>query len=883
MRRQWLGVVLLLVCGIVAAQQPPPGLPAPRILQVFPVGVSTLPPPQFHVLGMNLTVPTLVKVTGTDLDEPQSLLFSHPGLRAEYVEGGTTDVKLKGKAKQNAAMHTFRVTASPDVPPGIYDVRLAGQWGLSNPRAFVVGRLPEVEEREPNNDVPEAQRVSLDVTINGLFAAGTDVDYFAFTARKGQRVVLSCLSSSIDSRAVPLIEVFDAAGRRLAGNRNYQDTDALTDVIVPTDGDYYVRVSQFTYQGGGTDHFYRLTITTSPWIDAVVPPVVEIGKPTPVTLYGRNLPNSQPADGYTIDGRPLEKLTVTIQPPTDPAARFRWSYTGRTPPSMALLDGFGYSFQGPNGQAFPVPLFLTDVPVVSRQPGAGAAPDKPQIVPVPGEISGFIAQRGEVIWHRFEAKKGQQLIIELFAERLGTQADFYFSVRDGKDPNRDLSGEQDDNNDTLHPTNFFTRSLDPPPFRFTAPEDGTYYVQVGCRQSALTYGPQLTYRLRIAPPQPDFRAVAMPYGRYQTGSAAWQGGQQVYSVYVDRRDGYSGEVVVTAEGLPPGVAALPLTIGPQSRWGYLILKVAADAPSFSGFIRLKAVGAPVTPGGQPLVREVRSAAIVWGFSNQDVNAPVLARLDHALPLAIRPYKAHFVLKPDLSQLKINDKLHATSGLVRIKPKDKFTLPLRVEWLSGDKQNLTLALEPTLQGNNQEPVIIQFPVQPTKDKPEAVVSGEVRPNAVPGTYTLVVKGTAQLPFTHPTTKKGGNVPVTTLAEPLLMTILPTSVAKLSASGPPNNQLQAGSTGEMTVRVERLNNYQGPFQLAVEIPPNTAGLTVQAEMIPPGQNEARIRLTAAPDAKAGPVSGIVIANAPYDPQYVIRHEYKFNLTIVANKKK
>jgi hypothetical protein len=878
MRRQWLGVVLFGTCSIVAAQQAPPGLPTPRLIQVYPVGVSTLPPPQIHVLGMNLTVATVVKVTGTDLDEPQGLLFSHPGLKAEYIDSAAADIKLKGKAKQNATAHNFRVTAAPDVPPGIYDVRVVGQWGVSNPRAFAVGRLPEVEEREPNNDVAEAHRLPLDVTVNGMFAAGTDVDYFAVTARKGQRVVLACLSSSIDSRAVPLLEVFDAAGQRLVANRNYKDNDAVTDFIAPSDGDYYVRLSQFTYLTGGADHFYRLTITTAPWIDAVVPPVVEFGKPTTVTLYGRNLPNGQPGDGYAIEGRPLEKLQVTIQPPTDPAARFRWNYPGRIPPPMALLEGFGYTLQGPNGVSFPVPIILTDVPVIARNPALGAAPDKAQPVPVPGEIGGFIAQRGETVWHRFEAKKGQQLVIELFADRLGTPGDFYFSVRDGKDPNRDLSGEQDDDNDTLHPTNFFTRTLDPPPFRFTAPEDGAYYVHVGCRQAGLVYGPRLVYRLRIAPPQPDFRVIAMPYSRhYQVGSAAWQGGQQAYDVFVDRRDGYSGDITITAEGLPPGVTALPLTLGAQSRWGVLVLKIAPDASPFTGYIRLKATGTPAQWQGPPLVREVRSAAIIWGF-NQQTNTPVLARLDHGLPLAIRPFKAHFALKPDWTKVKINDKPEPAEGVLRVKPNDKFVLPLRVEWISGDKQNLTLAAERITPGN-QEPIIVQFASQPTKDKPEAVVNATVRANIPPGSYPLIIKGTAQLPFTHPVTKKGGNVPVDVLSEPALVVVLPTSLAKVAVTGPPNNQIKPGTTADILVRVERLYNYQGPFQLAAELPPNTSGLSVQGGTIPPGQNEGQVRLTAAPDAKAGPVNGIlIVVNAPYDAKYTVRHEAKINVNIV-----
>ena len=51
-----------------------------------------------------------------------------------------------------------------------------------------------------------------------------------------------------------------------------------------------------------------------------------------VTLYGRNLPNGQPADGFMVDGRPLEKLTVTITPPTDADAATQLALRDRIEP-----------------------------------------------------------------------------------------------------------------------------------------------------------------------------------------------------------------------------------------------------------------------------------------------------------------------------------------------------------------------------------------------------------------------------------------------------------------------------------------------------------------------------------------------------------------------
>ena len=378
MRRFVFGLLLLSVCGsALAQQQPPPGLPTPRIQHVFPLGAKAGPAPEIRQLGLTIKLDTELTVTGTDLDEPENLLFSHPGIKADSLAPKAHRPTPRRRTRRTPPKggpgpHKFRVTVDPAVPPGTYDVRFVGKWGVSNPRAFVVSGRNEVNENEPNNDVPEAQRVPIGTTVSGVIASPTDVDYTLFAGKKGQRVLISCVSASIDGRASPLVEVYDSSGRKLGHNRGYRDNDALADVLLPADGEYLVRLSQFAYQGGGPDYFYRLTITTGPWIDAVFPPAIEPGKPTQVTLYGRNLPNSQPADGFTVDGRPLEKLAVTITPPTDAAGKL--VLRGRIDPATALQDGFEYVFKGPNGMSNPVPIYLArDKLVVKKGPSSTQA------------------------------------------------------------------------------------------------------------------------------------------------------------------------------------------------------------------------------------------------------------------------------------------------------------------------------------------------------------------------------------------------------------------------------------------------------------------------------------------------------------------------------
>jgi pre-peptidase len=885
MRRFVFGLLLSTACGSAVAQQQqqPPGLPTPRIQHVFPAGAKAGPARQIKQLGLTITLDTELTVTGTDLDEPANLYFSHPGITAEYLapKAPPSDPKQKDKKdapKAGSGPHKYRVTVDAAVPPGTYDVRFVGKWGISNPRAFVVSDWLEANETEPNNDVPEAQRIAIGTTINGVLASPTDVDYTVFSAKKGQRVLISCLTASIDSRASPLIELYESSGRKIAHNRGYRGNDALVDAHLPADGDYLVRLSQFAYQGGGPDYFYRLTISSGPWIDVVFPPVVEPGKPTTVTLFGRNLPNSQLADDFTVDGRPLEKLTVSITPPADCVGKLMLH--DRIDPGTALQDGFEYVFRGPNGASNPVPVYLARDKLVVKK-GLGGSPTAPEQVEAPCEVAGFIGRRGQSDWYSFDAKKGDQYLVELIGERGGTNADFFLSLRDGKDPKRDISGELDDDNDSLHPFGFFTRTTDPPAYKFSAPEAGKYLVVVGCRESSVLHGPRTAYRLRISPARPDFRAVAMPYSRFfQTGSSAWQGGTQAYDVFVHRIDGYSGAVSIKAAGLPKGVTAKPLSIGPAARWGVLVLDIAADAAPFTSAISLTATG--TKPDGNSLVRDVRPASVTWGTSQPNANVPVIARLDQSLVLAVRAEKAPFSVIPEVAKAvrKVNNKDEKVPLPLAVKQGEKFQVPIKVNWAVAEKQNLTLTAEPMAQNPQSNPITVQVPTQPTKDKPEGTINVDVKSNAMPGTYSLVLKGVAQVPKPMTDGKKGGpNVPVEGFADPILVTVIPAAVAKVTPGALANNNLKVGTSGEMTVKVERQNDYTGEFKIRFVPPMGVKGVVAEEVAIPAGKDEAKLVIKAASDAKPGAVSNAsVIVIALYDKKHTIEHEVKVSFTLI-----
>ncbi len=866
-------VASVLVVGSTAlAQQPQNYLPQPRISSVFPTGGK---------VGST----TELTFTGTDFDDEDGLVFSHPKIKAEVIVAPEPKPDPKAKkppAKRNKAQITtakFKVTIPADVPPGVYDVRLSSNLGVSNPRAFVVGTREEVVEKEPNNDVPEAQKIAVGTVVSGVIANAQDVDYFAFPAKAGQRILVHCASSSIDSRARPLVEVYASDGRRLAMSRNYADNDALADVTIPADGDYQIRVCEFAYQAGGPDYFYRLTVSTGPWVDAVFPPIVNPGKSTPVTVYGRGLPGGKPVEGMQVDGRPIESLSVTVTPPTDAAARSRLSFRGRIDPPMGTQDGFEYQLPGAN----PVPIFLTDAPVVLEGSTSNDTPETAQAIPAPCDVAGRIEKRYDRDFYSFTAKKGDVFSVELFSDRIGGGMDTYYQIRNEK--NENIGPEMDDDNEVLHQSKFFTRNGDPQPQRFTAPADGKYLILVGSREATVNYGPRCVYRLRVGKPTPDFRAIVMPDGQaIPSAGLLRHGGETAYDVYVDRLDGFADPVIATAENLPPGVTATPALIGTGAKWGTIVLSTADGAAPYTGTFR---VVCKADIAGKSVTREARPASVTWPTNNP--NIPAIVRLDQQLVVAIRPDKSRLRIAADFpaGKVKTKGKDNKESEIpiklpLYVRPGDKLSLPVKVQWKDPETRAnpVNVFVEPTGVNNQTNPFQINNN-QPTpipKEKNDGIVSFDVRTSAKPGVYAVQLRGETLIQYVRDPMQKDKKTPVTLLAyaDPLTVTVLPTVLAKVNASQAGN--LKVGGTGELLVRVERQNDFDGEFQVNIQLPKETKGLTVKDAKIPAGQTEVKIPLQAAADAKPGGINGIVVTvTGTVHSQFAIEQETKVNVNI------
>jgi hypothetical protein len=820
------------------------------------------PKPRLNVLtptGGKAGTTFEVGFAGTELEEPQSLYFSHPGIKAVPLIPPPPKIDTKDKvdpkkpAPPPPPVTKFSVTIDKDVPPGLYDVRFVGKHGISNPRVFEVGLLNEVAEKEPNNDVEQAQKVEIGTTINGTISAPTDVDYCSFAGKKGQRVLIHCLCASLDSRLHPEMDLIDPSGRKIANHRPEPERDGLLDATLPADGDYAVRLVHFTYTLGGPEYFYRLSISTAPYVDAVFPPMIEPGKTASVTLYGRNLPGGQPDQAAVLDRQVLDKLVVKVTAPNDPGAAQRLAYGGRVSPVGITLDGFEYRLQAPAGPSNPSLITYAKAPVVIENDN-NDTPETAQELPVPCEVAGRIDRKGDRDWYVIHCKKGDTYIFELFSHRLGAPTMMYVKIRNqAAKPPQDII-VLDDNPETLSTKGLYSVTRDPPTYKFTAPADGKYHVFVASHLSDNLADPTHIYRLRISPEKPDFRLIVMATEDYRPDAGlVGQGGQETYTVFAARQDGFKGDILLTMEGLPPGVTCPPQVLSANMKSTHLVVTAADNAAPFTGEVK---VSGSAVIAGQKVLREARPASITWPTQPQQ-NVPTITRLDRSLVLAVRDKApARLIAEPDKAVVSLGDKLN---------------LKLKLQRVAVDfKGNFQVTPVP-----GELPAGITFGnllFAPGKDDQTAVMA--VAANTPPGTYNVVFRGFAPI-SPGPKAK-----PVNTIlpSTPVQVTVLPKQVANLTVDNA-NPTVKLGMDGVVLVRVARLFEYNDPFKVQLVMPPGVTGVTADEITVPAGASEAKLTLRVPANTPPGPRPNITIrALAVVNGNVTLTHETKINVNVV-----
>lgn len=525
----------VLVCLVLALVAAPLAAAPPTLTNLTPRGAERGKPVEVVIAGTNLT--------------PQTrFVLPFPATQAVVPD-----------TKPNPTQVRIRLTVDAAVPLGIYPIRVLTEDGVSALALFAVDSLPGVNETEDNNTFEKAQKVTFPVVVNGQCAGG-DVDFFRFTARKGQRVVAEVESARLGSGVLPQMRATDALKRLLAADDTQgRAGDGRVWFEAPADGDYVVEVSDSRYRGGAPPH-YRLRLGEYDAIEEIFP----------------------------LGGRRGETVAFTLRGGT---------LAGETRVQQALAPTAGLMLLNMEGTAKPGTPSLTiavgELPELIRSQ-AGAVDAPPANVTPPLVINGRMDRKGAVERFRFPVQAGQRYRVAVQAERLGSLLDGVLRVSDQN--GKQLVLVDDVDVPPLAAGQQASKSADPA--ADVAVPAGTTALVVELRDQRGRGGINFGYRLTIKPVLADYTLV-QPTAEVN----APRGGSVALVIPVIRRD-FPGPIQLSVPGLPPGVTVQGGHVPAGATVGALTLTTAAEAPALPEPLALSVVGVAAIDG-----REVRREAV----------------------------------------------------------------------------------------------------------------------------------------------------------------------------------------------------------------------------------------------------------------------------------
>lgn len=478
-----------------------------------------------------------ITVTGNAGTPPAAVWCSRPEIKVE--------------PDKDAGKYTLQIPA--DAAPGIAWLRWHNAEGSSALRAFVVGTLPEVLEKEPNNELTQATAVELPRVANGVLDKAGEVDVYSVTLKKGEAMVAALdANRSLGSPMDAVLQIVSAKGFVLEQNDDGPGYDPFAVCVAPADGTYYVRVFAFPTEPntnvalhGGPDYVYRLTLSAGPYASYSSPLALQRNVATPLRIAGWNF------------AAPLE-IPVTAS-------------TG---------ESFDVQHQAlTNTLSLPI---VEHPSVVEVEPATAAAPMR---ITVPTTVTGVIAKPRERDVYAFTATKGQRIVFNSDARPLGSLLDPFLTITDAEGK-------------TLVENDDTPKSLPDAEIIWAVPADGEYRVQV--RDLYDDGGSRYFYRLTVEPEREMF-ALTVAADQFTLPKDK----PLEIPVTVERTGGFGHEIDIALTGLPEGLtcaAVKSMPTGDSSKAVKLIIerKTGDAAKPVSDGALIRIVGQTTKP--QPFSR-----------------------------------------------------------------------------------------------------------------------------------------------------------------------------------------------------------------------------------------------------------------------------------------
>ena len=734
-----------------------------------------------------------VTLKGDALEGISAVLVTGAGIAASTVAPQTSVIALEGAgggitsgAGNSPTALTIRWSSTADAALGPRELRVAGPHGVSNPLTLQVSDLPELPDPRTNSASATAARIVLPAAISGVISTNTESDFLRFKAVAGQTLIFDLQANRNGSPLDADLILREAGGRELARSEDVHGLDPFIEHTPAADGELVLEIHDLRYQGG-SDYRYRLVAGPLPHLESIFPFGGRRGASVEVKWVGRNLGG-------------VETMPLRIAPD---APLGRQDVRARTP----------------MGQSNPVAFEVGDLEeTTDTEPND--TPEQAQSLTPPRVVQGRIGAEKDVDVFLFKAPSDQRWVVEVRARAFGSRLDALLTL---SDTNGTILQRNDD------------ASGPDARIEFDAKKDQEYRLSL--RDLTRRGGNRFGYRMSLQPVDliPDF-GVRVAGGRFRVG----RGGSVAIRCEVDRRNGFDGMIRIEPDGLPSGVWAAPLVLGPGVSAGWWVVSANADAAV--GYVPLKAKAFGDHQG--------RSMTHPVAFS-ETAFLTVLPGVPFDLSVA----PASLLAEQNGSA----------------------TLEVRVQRRDGFDGEVRIAAE-DLPGVSIPAVTI--PAGQTRGR----LALTVAQNAETGIRPVMIRAEGTTQGRSPVTHAPAAVPLTVQPIPMFLTaMLPgspffrTDPVRLSAVALPEGTSSEANQTQFVVKVDR-RGVGGEIDLRLEdLPP---GVDAQVSSIRTNKTEATIQLKVSSKAQTGKEHQFrVVASATHQDRVWRQKTQPIHLTLTA----
>ncbi|QDU93587.1 PPC domain-containing protein [Lignipirellula cremea] len=185
--------------------------------------------------------------------------------------GAKTTLQLTG---DNLPSETAVIEPAADLPSGPLWAPLALGDQESNPAPLLVTHLPLFQESNGDNNLAEtAEAITIPAGVNGRLETESDIDCFAFDAKKGESFSFEVIARRMQSGIDAHLRILTAEGKQATLNddmklflRTSSDSQ-IENWTAPADGRFVVEVRDLHLRGGEPFVYFLQATRSEPYFD----------------------------------------------------------------------------------------------------------------------------------------------------------------------------------------------------------------------------------------------------------------------------------------------------------------------------------------------------------------------------------------------------------------------------------------------------------------------------------------------------------------------------------------------------------------------------------------------------------------------------------------